>query len=70
MSEESPTFVFVNGDDPGEITVTLYRGSGVDQVSLEKKLTVRDMERLHLKLTAALWWRSMVIKSPQPPGTS
>lgn len=60
VSEEClPTICSSIEEEPDKITVKLTKGQGAEAVILEKTLSLYEMQQLHVKLTAALWWRMM-----------
>lgn len=46
-------------DSPGRIHLAFYEGQGADAKTMRKELSLFDMEQMHLKLTAALYYRLM-----------
>jgi hypothetical protein len=50
-------FVSTIEGDPGSIHISIASGSGVDGKILRKELSLYEMQQMHLKLTAALWFR-------------
>lgn len=59
IQKTDPPQIFVTTimNDPGEIHISIAEGSGADTVILRKILTRYEMEQMHLKLTAALYFR-------------
>ena len=57
MNEPERIFVSTIMDDPGRIHISIASGSGKDGNILRKELSLYEMQQMHLKLTAALWFR-------------
>jgi hypothetical protein len=64
VDEPERIFVSTIEGDPGTIHISIASGSGKDGNILRKELSLYEMEQMHVKLTAALWWR--MAKTPAP----
>lgn len=58
MIEEPPrVFVSTIEERPDRIHISIAQGSGKDTTILRKELSLYEMRQLHVKLTAALYFR-------------